>query len=122
MCCLDPKVIRDQLLNILMAGRDTTACLLTYVTYVMAMYPDIMQKMRQEVLHVCGHDAPNFEKLKALRYGTLPVLLCFHAPNSRLFPAAIPSPRHGACPRCRNAHRLLDLLRLLQHPRQPQSS
>lgn len=64
----DPKVIRDQLLNILMAGRDTTACLLTYVTYVMAMYPDIMQKMRQEVLHVCGHDAPNFEKLKALRY------------------------------------------------------
>ena len=66
-----------------MAGRDTTACLLTYVTYVMAMYPDIMQKMRQEVLHVCGHDAPNFEKLKALRYGTLPVYLCFYAPLTR---------------------------------------
>ena len=67
---LDTKVIRDQLLNILMAGRDTTACLLTYVTYAMAMYPDIAKKMREEVLKICGHDAPNFEKLKALRYGT----------------------------------------------------
>ncbi|GJE94110.1 cytochrome P450 [Phanerochaete sordida] len=64
----DSKVIRDQLLNILMAGRDTTACLLTYVTYAMAMYPDIARKMREEVLKICGHDAPNFEKLKALRY------------------------------------------------------
>jgi cytochrome P450 len=26
----DPKVLRDQLLNVLLAGRDTTACCLTW--------------------------------------------------------------------------------------------
>jgi cytochrome P450 len=67
----DPKLIRDQLLNILLAGRDTTACLLTFVTYVMAMYPDIARKMRQEVLQHCGHTGiPNFENIKSMRYST----------------------------------------------------
>ncbi|EKM51341.1 uncharacterized protein PHACADRAFT_263397 [Phanerochaete carnosa HHB-10118-sp] len=65
----DTKVIRDQLLNILLAGRDTTACLLTFITYAMAMYPDVARRMRQEVLQVCGqHDAPTFDKIKSLRY------------------------------------------------------
>lgn len=66
----DKKIIRDQLLNILLAGRDTTSCLLTYVTYAMAMYPDIARKMREEVLQHCGStQSPTFEKIKALRYG-----------------------------------------------------
>lgn len=66
----DTKVIRDQLLNILLAGRDTTSCLLTYVTYAMAMYPDVARKMRAEVLEHCGTtEAPTFEKIKSLRYG-----------------------------------------------------
>jgi hypothetical protein len=30
----DPKVVRDQLLNVLLAGRDTTACCLTWTLYV----------------------------------------------------------------------------------------
>ena len=30
----DPRVLRDQLLNIMLAGRDTTACCLTWTLYV----------------------------------------------------------------------------------------
>ena len=67
--CPDPKAIKDELLSFLLAGRDTTSCLLTYVTYVMAMYPDIARKMRAEVLHHCQHSPPTFAGTKELRYG-----------------------------------------------------
>ena len=30
----DPKILRDQLLNVMLAGRDTTACCLTWTLYV----------------------------------------------------------------------------------------
>lgn len=65
----DPQVIKDQLLNVLLAGRDTTAALLTFVTYVMATQPEVARKMRAEVLeHIGEHDAPTFEGVKSLRY------------------------------------------------------
>lgn len=69
---IDPNTIRDQLLNVLLASRDTTACLLTFVTYAMAMYPDVARKMREEVLQHCGRTGiPTFETIKSLRYGTV---------------------------------------------------
>ncbi|EIW77750.1 cytochrome P450 monooxygenase CYP63 [Coniophora puteana RWD-64-598 SS2] len=64
----DADVIRDQLLSMLLASRDTTACLLTYVTYFMAMHPDVTQKLRREVLSVCGQSTPTFENIKQMRY------------------------------------------------------
>uniref|UniRef100_A0A0W0ETJ6 Putative cytochrome P450 monooxygenase CYP63 n=1 Tax=Moniliophthora roreri TaxID=221103 RepID=A0A0W0ETJ6_MONRR len=65
----DPVIIRDQLLSLLLASRDTTACLLTYVTYFMAIYPDVAQKLRQEVLQHCGaNDAPSYEQIRDLKY------------------------------------------------------
>jgi cytochrome P450 len=33
----DPKVLRDQLLNVMLAGRDTTACCLTWILYIMSI-------------------------------------------------------------------------------------
>ena len=69
-------MIRDQLLNILLAGRDTTACLLTFATYFMALHPDVTRKMRAEVLATCGRTgAPTLENIKALRYGACPPLI-----------------------------------------------
>ncbi|OJA17451.1 hypothetical protein AZE42_05935 [Rhizopogon vesiculosus] len=64
----DAGMIRDQLLNILLAARDTTACLLTYVTYFMALYPNIAAKMRREVLDVCGNNVPTYEDIRKLKY------------------------------------------------------
>ncbi|KAF9220585.1 cytochrome P450 monooxygenase CYP63 [Gyrodon lividus] len=64
----DAGMIRDQLLNILLAARDTTACLLTYITYFLALHPKIASKLRDEVLDVCGHGLPTYENIKKLKY------------------------------------------------------
>ncbi|KAI5983159.1 cytochrome P450 monooxygenase CYP63 [Pisolithus marmoratus] len=64
----DVGTIRDQLLNILLAARDTTACLLTYVTYFLALHPDVAKKLRQEVAHVCGDQPPTYENIRKMKY------------------------------------------------------
>ncbi|KAI6015338.1 cytochrome P450 monooxygenase CYP63 [Pisolithus orientalis] len=45
-----------------------TACLLTYVTYFLALHPDVAKKLRQEVAHICGDQPPTYEKIKKLKY------------------------------------------------------
>ncbi|KAJ7661715.1 cytochrome P450 monooxygenase CYP63 [Mycena rosella] len=65
----DYVLIRDQLLSVLLASRDTTACLLTFVTYFMAIYPDMARKLRAEVLSHCGpHGAPTYENIRDMKY------------------------------------------------------
>ncbi|KAJ7906573.1 cytochrome P450 monooxygenase CYP63 [Mycena leptocephala] len=65
----DPVLIRDQLLSVLLASRDTTACLLTFVTYFMAIYPDMARKLRAEVLEHCGpHGAPTYDSIRNMKY------------------------------------------------------
>jgi len=64
----DVGMIRDQLLNILLAARDTTACLLTYVTYLLALHPNVARRLREEVLDICGHGTPTYETIKKLKY------------------------------------------------------
>ncbi|PCH34632.1 cytochrome P450 monooxygenase CYP63 [Wolfiporia cocos MD-104 SS10] len=65
----DAKVIQDQLLNILLASRDTTSSLLTSVTYFLALHPDVAKKLRAEVLEHCGVDGiPTFATIKNMRY------------------------------------------------------
>lgn len=63
----DPIQIRSELLNILLAGRDTTASLLTNVWYMLSKRPDIWQKLQQEVSTLNG-ELPTFEQLKDLKY------------------------------------------------------
>lgn len=65
----NPIIIRDQLLSMLLASRDTTACVLTFITYMMAMHPEIATKMRNEVLEHCGsHTMPTFDQIHRLKY------------------------------------------------------
>lgn len=47
---IDPKVLKDETLNIMLAGRDTTASTLTFIIYFLAMYPNVMDRLREEVL------------------------------------------------------------------------
>jgi len=50
-----------------------TASLLTYVTYFLAIHPDVTEKLRAEVLEHCGMDGvPTYEKIRHLKYCTLP--------------------------------------------------
>ncbi|KAB8273783.1 cytochrome P450 [Aspergillus minisclerotigenes] len=63
----NPSDITDQILNILLAGRDTTASLLSMVFYNLARRPDIWDLLRSEVATLDGK-CPSFEELKQLKY------------------------------------------------------
>jgi cytochrome P450 len=79
----DPKVIRDQLIAVLLAGRDTTAATLSWAFYELSHYPATWAKLRQEVLDVVGPTrAPTYDDIKNLKYVT-------HTLNEalRLYPA-----------------------------------
>ncbi|KAL4752594.1 hypothetical protein BDW72DRAFT_211555 [Aspergillus terricola var. indicus] len=45
----NPKVLRDQCLNILLAGRDTTACCLTWTLRLLVQHPHILSKLQAEI-------------------------------------------------------------------------
>ncbi|KAA1473301.1 cytochrome P450 monooxygenase CYP63 [Dentipellis sp. KUC8613] len=65
----DVGLIRDQLLSIIIASRDTTACLLSFVVYFLAMHPEIMERLRAEVLDVCGSTGtPDADSIRQMRY------------------------------------------------------
>ncbi|KAH8894340.1 cytochrome P450 [Thozetella sp. PMI_491] len=59
--------IRDEVLNILLAGRDTTASLLSSFFFLVARRPDIWKKLRAEVSELEGR-APTYEKLRDMKY------------------------------------------------------
>jgi cytochrome P450 len=63
----DPKQLRDETLNILVAGRDTTASLLSHTFHVLARRPDIFNKLKAEVDELNG-EKPDYETLKAMKY------------------------------------------------------
>lgn len=66
----DPVVLRDQALNILLAGRDTTASLLSWIFLQLAEHPAEFEKLRAEILASFGPDAStiSFETLKRCTY------------------------------------------------------
>lgn len=70
----NPKVLQDQLLNIMVAGRDTTAGLLSFTLFELSRNPDIWDKLKQEVYTHFGHGseediaAISFESLKRCEY------------------------------------------------------
>lgn len=63
----DPVQIRSELLNILLAGRDTTASLLSDVWFILARRPDIWQKLRAEVDALDG-EPPTYQQIKDMKY------------------------------------------------------
>jgi cytochrome P450 len=87
----DKKMLRDQCLNVLLAGRDTTACCLSWTMYVarpntiwdeymlieflrrlLVRHPRVLSKLRDEVEQIVGlgHDAPkpSRDDIKNLTY------------------------------------------------------
>lgn len=63
----DKVKIRSELLNILVAGRDTTASLLSNVFFELSRRPDIWDKLQQEVEDLNMEDL-SFERLKEMKY------------------------------------------------------
>jgi cytochrome P450 len=64
--CSERK-IQDELLNIFLPRRDTTASLLSYLFYYLARRTDVFTKLRAEVVAL-GTDRLTFEQIKCLKY------------------------------------------------------
>jgi cytochrome P450 len=70
----NPQVIQDQILNILLAGRDTTAGILSFAFYELSRNPRVLEKLKQEIHDTFGQgeDAQveeiTFESLKKCEY------------------------------------------------------
>jgi len=65
----DQKFLKDEIFNILMASRDTTAFTLTAVVYVLAMYPDVFARLRAEILDKVGPSKmPSYDDVRDMKY------------------------------------------------------
>lgn len=65
--CSDPIQLRNELLNILLAARDTTAGLLSSTFYFLARHPEVWRKLAAEVDGLQGK-IPDYDSLKSMRY------------------------------------------------------
>lgn len=64
----DPRLIRDQLVSILIAGRDTTASALSWTFLELARHPHVVERLRREILDMVGLDCPSYTELKDMKY------------------------------------------------------
>ncbi|KAK6842816.1 cytochrome P450 52A11 [Apiospora arundinis] len=65
----DRKVIRDQLVAILLAGRDTTAATLSWTIYELSRHPEAVRKLRAEIIEQVGLTRkPTYQDLKNMKY------------------------------------------------------
>lgn len=63
----DPEELRAQLLNILLAGRDTTASLLSWLFHELLRHPDVFDKLRSAVISSFG----TYDDPRALTFANL---------------------------------------------------
>ncbi|KAG1751877.1 cytochrome P450 [Suillus lakei] len=79
----DLKIIKDETLNILLAGRDTTASTLTSAIYLLAMHPEFLTRLREEIISKVGLTrGPTYDDIKEMKY-----LRAVLNETLRLFPA-----------------------------------
>lgn len=75
----DRKVLRDQCFNVLLAGRDTTGCCLTWTLRLLARHQRVLEKLRNEVAATCGLGAnsqpPSKDDLRPSRMPYLSVVI-----------------------------------------------
>lgn len=63
----DPYILRSETLNVLLAGRDTTASLLSHTFFELARRPDVWAKLQAEIDQL-GGQAPDYETMKSMKY------------------------------------------------------
>ncbi|KIJ25685.1 hypothetical protein M422DRAFT_236883 [Sphaerobolus stellatus SS14] len=65
----DIKIVRDELLNVLLASRDTTASLLTYTIYSLVTNPHVCERARKEIFNTMGdRGEPTLIDIKKMGY------------------------------------------------------
>ncbi|KAJ5518647.1 Cytochrome P450 E-class group I [Penicillium expansum] len=68
----DPRILRDQLVAVLLAGRDTTAATLSFCLFELSRNPKVVAKLRDEIRNRLGVGAeaqkPSYADLKEMKY------------------------------------------------------
>ncbi|KAF8959368.1 cytochrome P450 [Flammula alnicola] len=65
----DPKILKDELVNLLVAGRDTTMCLLAFSFYMLSEHPDIEHRLRQEIFEKVGPtNNPTYDQMREMKF------------------------------------------------------
>lgn len=65
----DPIILRDEIMNLLVAGRDTTASLLTFAVYMLSQHPDVLRRLREEIVAQVGPSGqPTYEDFRNMKY------------------------------------------------------
>ncbi|KAJ8697745.1 Protein kinase alk2, variant 2 [Pleurotus ostreatus] len=65
----DRKVLLDEILNIMIAGRDTTANSITFTLYLLAQHPDVLQRLREEIISKLGPtQGPTYDDVRDMKY------------------------------------------------------
>jgi cytochrome P450 len=65
---LDDREVRDALITILIAGHETTALALSWALVELAMHPEVVDRVCEELARVTGGGPPAAEHLPALEY------------------------------------------------------
>jgi len=78
------KFLRDAVLNLVIAGRDTTACTLSWMFFILATNPDIQERVRAEVDLILPRGAD--PTLEMLSESSMPCLHALLYETLRLYP------------------------------------
>ncbi|CAI2163633.1 12426_t:CDS:2 [Funneliformis geosporum] len=67
---IDSRELRDNLVNLFIAGHDTTSLNMSVAIFHLAKYPEMQKKAREEVIRVLGNDLkiPTSEQVKEFKY------------------------------------------------------
>ncbi|KAG6374895.1 cytochrome P450 [Boletus reticuloceps] len=80
----DQTVLRDDMMNILIAARDTTAATLTFSVYMLSQHPDVLARLREEIIAKVGPSRrPTHDDMREMKY-----LRAFIDEVLRLYPPA----------------------------------
>ncbi|SJL17616.1 uncharacterized protein ARMOST_21170 [Armillaria ostoyae] len=77
----DKKIVEDELVNLLAAGRDSISALLTFAVYMMCEHPDMATRLRSEILEKVGSRRSTCEDIREMKY-----LRAFLDETLRLYP------------------------------------
>jgi cytochrome P450 len=64
----DRTVLRGQIINILTAGRDTTACLLSWTFFILVRHPRVLDKLKAEISELNGSTDVSRSTLRNMKY------------------------------------------------------
>ncbi|KIY49751.1 cytochrome P450 [Fistulina hepatica ATCC 64428] len=65
----DRTILNDEMINLLVAGRDTTTSLLTFSVYHICEYPHIAKRLRDEIMeHIGLSKRPDYDDIRNMKY------------------------------------------------------